>query len=94
MTKGLFFAASLMCLALSPVQSRHSGVMRGAQSASDSLTVILLGTGVGPVVNLQQFGASTLVEAGGERFLFDCGRGATMRLTQVGSRSARSAGCS
>jgi ribonuclease Z len=36
------------------------------------------------VVNLQQFGASTLVEAGGERFLFDCGRGATMRLTQVG----------
>jgi ribonuclease Z len=51
---------------------------------SDSLTVILLGTGGGPPVNLQQFGASTLVEAGGERFLFDCGRGATMRLTQAG----------
>jgi len=33
---------------------------------------------------LKQFGASTLVEAGGERFLFDCGRGATLRLTQVG----------
>jgi len=39
---------------------------------------------VGPSVNLQQFGASILVEAGGERFLFDCGRGATMRLTQMG----------
>ena len=78
------------------MQSRHAGVMWSAQSAparsggtvrsaqSDSLTVILLGTGAGPPVNLQQFGASILVEAGGERFLFDCGRGATMRLTQVG----------
>ena len=57
---------------------------RFTSAPSDSLKVILLGTGVGPLVNLQQFGASTLVEAGGERFLFDCGRGATMRLTQVG----------
>ena len=96
MTKGLLFAASFVCLALSPAQSRYAGVMRSVQSApardgarvhsvpSDSLTVILLGTGVGPVVNLQQFGASILVEAGNERFLFDCGRGATIRLTQVG----------
>jgi ribonuclease Z len=51
---------------------------------SDSLKVVLLGTGVGPRVNLQQFGASTLVEAGGQRFLFDCGRGTTQRLTQAG----------
>ncbi len=51
---------------------------------SDSLKIILLGTGVGPPVNLQQYGASILVEAGGERFLFDCGRGATIRLTQAG----------
>ena len=55
------------------------------QSASpDKLKVVLLGTGVGPPVNLQQFGASTLVEAGSVRLLFDCGRGATIRLTQVG----------
>jgi ribonuclease Z len=39
---------------------------------------------VGPPVNLQQFGASILIEAGGERLLFDCGRGATIRLAQVG----------
>lgn len=96
MSKGLFFAASFACLALSPAQSRDSGITRSAQFAparggatahsapSDSLTVILLGTGGGPPVNLQQFGASILVEAGGERLLFDCGRGATMRLTQVG----------
>jgi ribonuclease Z len=39
---------------------------------------------VGPLVNLVQFGASTLIVAGSERLLFDCGRGATLRLTQVG----------
>lgn len=50
----------------------------------DSLTIILLGTGVGPVVNLQQYGESILVEAGGQRLLFDCGRGATVRLAQAG----------
>lgn len=96
MTKGLFFAASLVSLALFPVQSGRSGVTRNGESApapgggaahsapSDSLKVILLGTGAGPLVNLQQFGASILVEAGSERFLFDCGRGATLRLTQAG----------
>jgi len=57
---------------------------RAAGAASDSLKVMLLGTGVGPVVNLQQYGASTLVEAGGQRLLFDCGRGATLRLAQAG----------
>ncbi len=55
------------------------------QSVSpDSLKVVLLGTGVGPPVNLRQYGASTLVEAGNVRLLFDCGRGATLRLAQVG----------
>ena len=55
-----------------------------AKAPSDSLKVVLLGTGVGPAVNLQQYGASILVEAGGQRFLFDCGRGATLRLVQAG----------
>jgi ribonuclease Z len=50
----------------------------------DNLKVILLGTGVGPPVNLRQYGASTLIEAGGVRLLFDCGRGTTIRLAQVG----------
>jgi ribonuclease Z len=36
------------------------------------------------MVNLQQFGASILVQAGGERLLFDCGRGATLRLAEAG----------
>ena len=55
-----------------------------AVAASDSLKVVLLGTGLGPIVNLEQYGASTLVEAGGQRLLFDCGRGAIMRLAQAG----------
>lgn len=95
MTKTVLFA-SLVCLALPSALPSHSGVMADAQSAlarhsarmqsapSDTLTVVLLGTGVGPPVNLQQFEASILVKAGGERLLFDCGRGATMRLTQAG----------
>lgn len=90
-------AASLsVCIALATGLSIRPGAGARARFApaprvapvrsapSDSLTVILLGTGVGPLVNLQQYGASTLVEAGGERFLFDCGRGATLRLAQAG----------
>ena len=67
---------------LSPRPRQWSAVVQSA--SADSLKVVLLGSGVGPLVNLQQFGASTLIEAGSERFLFDCGRGATIRLTQVG----------
>ncbi len=55
-----------------------------ATAPSNTLKVVLLGTGVGPPVNLRQYGTSTLVEAGGQRFLFDCGRGATLRLAQAG----------
>lgn len=92
----LFAAGAFASLALTPVAGHLGPFTRGiayAQVAtraasvtppSDSLKVVLLGTGVGPVVNLQQYGASTLVEAGGMRLLFDCGRGATIRLTQAG----------
>jgi ribonuclease Z len=40
-----------------------------------------LGNGV-PQPSIDRFGPSTLVEAGGQYFLFDCGRGATQRLWQ------------
>lgn len=47
------------------------------------LRVSLLGTGfVQPAMD--RFGPSTLVEAGGEKLLFDCGRGCLQRLTQLG----------
>ena len=54
----------------------------GVASAQD-IRVTLLGTGTpAPVMN--RFGASILVEAGDQKFLFDAGRGAMQRLTQIG----------
>lgn len=49
--------------------------------------VTLLGTGAPPPV-LDRFGPSTLVEVGGEKFLFDAGRGAMQRLFQFKIPSA------
>jgi len=56
-----------------------------AQTATvhaQSLKVTLLGTGY-PEPRIDRFGPSILVEAGKQRFLFDCGRGATQRLQQL-----------
>jgi len=96
MTKYLLVvAASIACTALPslvPGGGRAGGIAQAQAVApsptatvpSDSLKVVLLGTGPGPLVNLQQYGTSVLVEAGRQRFLFDCGRGATLRLAQAG----------
>jgi ribonuclease Z len=51
------------------------------QASSQTIKVTLLGTGA-PQPSMERFGAATLVEAGGNYFLFDCGRGATQRLWQ------------
>jgi ribonuclease Z len=51
--------------------------------ASPVLKITLLGTG-DPDPVMERFGPSTLVEAGGQRLLFDCGRGAVLRLQQLG----------
>jgi len=48
------------------------------------IKVTLLGTNAGPPVNLERYEAGTLVEAGNQKLLFDCGRGVTFRLTQAG----------
>jgi ribonuclease Z len=45
--------------------------------------VTLLGTGV-PIPRPDRFGPSTLIEVGGHTLLIDAGRGATMRLFQLG----------
>jgi ribonuclease Z len=47
----------------------------------EDMRVILLGTGT-PILNINRFGMSTLVEAGGQKLLFDAGRGVAMRLHQ------------
>src|SRR5215475_15680676 len=48
---------------------------------AEPITVTLLGTGT-PTPRLSSFSASTLIEAGPEKLLFDIGRGSTIRLFQ------------
>jgi ribonuclease Z len=50
---------------------------------SEGMRVTLLGTGT-PFPNAERFGSAILVEVAGKRFLFDCGRGVVIRLTQAG----------
>jgi len=50
---------------------------------SGDFRVTLLGTGV-PIPSPDRFGPCTLVEAGNRKFVFDAGRGAAIRLYQVG----------
>ena len=44
--------------------------------------VTLLGTGT-PVLNVERFGMSTLLDVGGQKLLFDAGRGVSIRLHQA-----------
>lgn len=53
-----------------------------AAAFSQNITVTLLGTG-NPRPTIKRFGPSILVQAGDQNLLFDCGRGATMRLAQL-----------
>ena len=53
-----------------------------AQTSKDTFRVTLLGTGA-PPPRLDRFGPSTLVEVGGQKFIFDAGRGAMQRLHQL-----------
>lgn len=48
---------------------------------AEYLEITLLGTGT-PKPDVQRFGPSTVIEAGGRFFLFDVGRGASIRLQQ------------
>lgn len=70
------FCRRVLCLAIVLVAC-HARV-----ALAQEIRVTLLGTGSpGPVMN--RFGPSTLVEAGGQKFIFDAGRGALQRLTQL-----------
>jgi ribonuclease Z len=52
-------------------------------SVAGQFRVTLLGTGV-PTPRPDRFGPSTLIEAGSQKLLVDAGRGATIRLYQLG----------
>jgi hypothetical protein len=57
--------------------------MTDSTASSDVLKVTLLGTGI-PNPQINAFGTSTLIEAGDQKVLIDCGRGAAIRLSQIG----------
>ena len=54
-----------------------------AAERSDTMRVTMLGTGT-PVPNAERLGSAILIEVAGKRLLFDCGRGAVIRLKQAG----------
>lgn len=56
-----------------------------AAAPGQDIRITLLGTGAPPPV-MNRFGPSILVEARGQKFMFDAGRGALQRLTQLGVR--------
>jgi ribonuclease Z len=60
-----------------------SAQANNAVSTKD-IRVTLLGTASGPRAFVDKAGISTLVEAGGERLLFDAGRGSMQRMVQAG----------
>jgi ribonuclease Z len=67
---------------LTPVWLLVAAIGLGTPAYAQNLKVTLLGTGY-PRPVMERFGPSILVEAGKEKLLFDCGRGATQRLYQL-----------
>jgi len=59
-----------------------------AASSESKLKVILLGTAGGPTANAQRLGIGTLVLAGTEKLLFDCGRSITTGMVRLGINPA------
>jgi ribonuclease Z len=73
----------LLLAAATPLHAQNVTPSVDTDTSERAIRVTLLGTGrPDPVID--RFGPSTLVEAGGEALLFDCGRGATQRLWQLG----------
>ena len=78
------FIAIVACVVLAELVATQPPAAVAAQSDADHLRVILLGSGGGPAPNPLRFGISTLVVAGTEKLMFDCGRAATIRMGQMG----------
>lgn len=54
---------------------------------ADDVEVTILGSGT-PIPSIERFGPSTLIEYKGKKYLFDVGRGTTIRLNQIGINAA------
>lgn len=73
-----FFISLFVLVSFSQTKTNKDSVNGNATF----IKVTLLGTGT-PLPVMERFGASILVEAGSETFLFDAGRGCLQRLRQV-----------
>ena len=52
-------------------------------SPDNILRVVLLGTGI-PNPDINAFGTATMIEAGDQKVMLDCGRGTVIRMAQMG----------
>lgn len=77
---GLALTGVLVAVAL---QGAALGQPAGVGAAPAELTVILIGTAAGPTAQPQRLGISTLVRAGAQTLLFDCGRALTTGLARL-----------
>src|SRR4051794_12352524 len=73
----------IRCTVLLTMLSALLAGISNLTARADEMRVTLLGTGT-PTPRICCFSASTLVEAGQEKLLFDIGRGSTIRLFQKG----------
>jgi len=73
--KAIFLGFGLVFLTL-------VGAAGPVHAGENEFRVTLIGSGI-PVPAADRFGPATLVEAGDQKLLFDCGRGATIRLWQL-----------
>ena len=67
-------------LVIAPLASSQE---RTQDSDDSQLSVILLGTRSGPAIDPQRAGIGTLVVAGSEQLLFDCGRGIPTAMSRM-----------
>ena len=63
-------------------QDRQGAAKAESSESAPDITVTVLGSGT-PRPSRTQAGPAILVEAGGDYFMFDCGRGCTTRLAQL-----------
>lgn len=84
MTVGCRFPLGVLFLCLCGMAVAQSSSQVNSDVTPKDIRVTLLGTASGPRAFVDKAGVSTLVEAGGERLLFDAGRGFMQRLVQAG----------
>src|SRR5215204_6104187 len=84
MTMRCRFSMGVLFLCLGGMAVTQTFTQVNSDVPPRDIRVTLLGTASGPRAFIDKAGISTLVEAGGERLLFDAGRGSMQRLVQAG----------